>query len=69
MFSDYSRMAGGHDPRPSKKERVRNRYMHKLSYFNERYGMTLCVGCGRCVCACPASMDITDFINKAQEVK
>lgn len=68
MFSDYARMAGGHDPRPSKKERVRNRYMHKLSYFNERYGMNLCVGCGRCVGSCPSSMDITDFINKAQEV-
>lgn len=69
MFSDYARMAGGHDPRPSKKERVRNRYMHKLSYYNERYGMNLCVGCGRCVGSCPSSMDITDFINKAQEVK
>ena len=69
MFSDYARMAGGHDPRPSKKERVRNRYMHKLSYFNERYGTTLCVGCGRCVSKCPSGMDITDFINKVQEVQ
>lgn len=68
MFSDYSRMAGGHNPRPTKKERVRNRFMHKLSYFDERYGMTLCVGCGRCVEKCPAHMDISDFINKAGEV-
>lgn len=68
MFSDYTRMAGGHNPRPTKKERVRNRYMHKLSYFNERYGTTLCVGCGRCVGKCPAHMDISDFIDKAGEV-
>lgn len=68
MFSDYSRMAGGHDPRPTKKERVRNRYMHKLSYFPERYGMLLCVGCGRCVGNCPAHMDISDFIDKVSEV-
>ena len=68
MFSEYSRMAGGHNPRPTKKERVRNRYMHKLSYFNERYGKTLCVGCGRCVYKCPANLDITEFIDKVAEV-
>lgn len=62
MFSDYSRMAGGHNPRPSKKERLRNRYLHKLAYFDERYGKTLCVGCGRCVDKCPAGLDITNVI-------
>lgn len=69
MFSDYTRMAGGHNPRPSKKERVRNRYMHKLSYFDERYGQNLCVGCGRCIDKCPAHMDISAFIDKVGEVK
>ena len=69
MFSDYTRMAGGHDPRPTKKERIRNRYMHKLSYFNERCGVPLCVGCGRCVAKCPAHLDITEFIDKAAEVE
>ncbi|MCL1905930.1 MAG: 4Fe-4S dicluster domain-containing protein, partial [Clostridiales bacterium] len=48
MFSEYTRMAGGHNPRPSVKERLRNRYLHKLSFFAERYGENLCVGCGRC---------------------
>ena len=69
MFSDYTRMAGGHNPRPTKKERLRNRYMHKLSYFNERYGETLCVGCGRCIAKCPAHLDISEFIEKVSEVK
>jgi ferredoxin len=68
MFSDYTRMAGGHNPRPTKKERLRNRYLHKLSYFKERHGSTLCVGCGRCVEKCPAHLDITEFIDKAAEV-
>ena len=69
MFTDYTLMAGGHNPRPTKKERLRNRYMHKLSYFKERHGTTLCVGCGRCVKKCPAHLDITEFIDQAAEVK
>jgi ferredoxin len=60
MFSDYSRMAGGHNPRPTKKERLRNRYLHKLAYFTERYGAPLCVGCGRCIDKCPSGLDITN---------
>lgn len=67
MFSEYTRMAGGHNPRPSKKERVRNRYMHKLAYFNERYGQNLCVGCGRCLEKCPVGMDITRVIAMVKE--
>ncbi len=67
MFSDYTRMAGGHNPRPSKKERLRNRYLHKLAYFRERYGQTLCVGCGRCVNSCPSHLDISRFIELAAE--
>ena len=68
MFSDYSRMAGGHNPRPSKKERLRNRYLHKLAYFNQRYGATLCVGCGRSVDKCPANLDITKVIDMMEGV-
>jgi sulfhydrogenase subunit beta (sulfur reductase) len=68
MFSEYTRMAGGHNPRPSKKERIRNRFLHKLEYFNERYGKNLCVGCGRCVAKCPVNVDITLFIDQLKEV-
>ncbi len=69
MFSEYTRMAGGHNPRPSKKERVRNRFMHKLCYFEDRYGKSLCVGCGRCVAKCPVNLDITRFIDEVKEVE
>ncbi len=68
MFSEYTRMAGGHNPRPSKKERVRNRFLHKLQYFPERYGKVACVGCGRCVAKCPVNMDITRIIAELREV-
>ena len=64
MFGEYTRMAGGHNPRPGKKERVRNRFLHKLQYFNEKHDMFLCVGCGRCISKCPVNMDITKFLQQ-----
>jgi sulfhydrogenase subunit beta (sulfur reductase) len=68
MFADYNQNAGGHNTRPTKKEKLRNRYMHKLAYFYDRHGMELCVGCGRCIQKCPAHLDIAEFIDKAAEV-
>lgn len=65
MFSEYTQMAGGHNPRPEKIDRVRNRFMHKLSYFEDRYGKMLCVGCGRCMDHCPVGIDITVLIERA----
>lgn len=68
MFGEYTVMAGGHQPRPGKKERVRNRFLHKLRYFPERYNMLLCTGCGRCIVKCPVNLDITDVIKKIKNV-
>lgn len=68
MYSDFTLMAGGHNPRPGKKERVRNRFMHKLKYHMDRYGLEGCVGCGRCVLKCPVNMDIRQVIADLKEV-
>lgn len=68
MFSDYNQNAGGYNARPTKRERLRNRYLHKLLYFRERYGFMLCAGCGRCITKCPGHLDITEFISRAAEV-
>ncbi|MDR0548179.1 MAG: 4Fe-4S dicluster domain-containing protein [Deltaproteobacteria bacterium] len=49
----------GHNPRPSKVERVRQRFMHKLKYIPlKQDGVRGCTGCGRCVVMCPANIDI-----------
>ena len=64
MFTDYTLMAGGHNPRATKQSRVRQRFMHKLCYFEERYGESLCVGCGRCIVDCPAAVDISLIIDR-----
>ena len=67
MFADYTQMAGGHNPRARKSARVRQRFMHKLCFFEQRYGTGLCVGCGRCMRECPASVDITRIIERIGE--
>jgi ferredoxin len=55
-------IAGGHNPRPTQADRQRQRYMHKFLYYPERQGVTLCVGCGRCVVDCPANVDIREVM-------
>jgi ferredoxin len=64
MFSSYTEMAGHHNPRADKASRVRQRFMHKLCFFEDRYGKSLCVGCGRCVEKCPVALDITVLIDE-----
>jgi len=64
MFADFTRMASGVNPRPTGKERVRQRYFDKFSYFPEQYGVLGCVGCGRCSHYCPMGIDIRTIINE-----
>ena len=68
QFANFTRAAGGHQPRPSKMERTRQRFMHKLRYFIDRYDDFGCVGCGRCLEKCPVNLDIAQVINKVKEV-
>lgn len=67
MYSDFTMMAHGNN-RTSQKERFRQRFMHKLVYFPANNdGMYSCVGCGRCVEKCPASLNIVKVVNAFQE--
>jgi ferredoxin len=55
----------GHNPRPTKTERVRQRFMHKLKYIPlKQDGVRGCTGCGRCVVMCPVNIDIRSVAMK-----
>lgn len=58
QFPRFTLHASGHNPRPEKKARLRQRIMHKFSYAVETAGTVSCSGCGRCVRACPVNLDI-----------
>ena len=45
-------------------KRFRQRFMHKLVYYPENNeGLFSCVGCGRCLTACPISMHIVKVMK------
>lgn len=63
----YRKIAGGHNPRKAKAERLRNRYYCKFDYFPSQYGPLACTGCGRCIELCPVNIDITETLNQLAE--
>lgn len=69
MFPLFTQHASGHNPRGDKVKRVRNRFLHKLKYFPERFGPISCVGCGRCIKECPVNIDIREVIRNLLAVK
>lgn len=63
MYSDFTMMAHGNN-RTSQMQRFRQRFMHKLVYFPDNNDGTFsCVGCGRCLERCPASLNIAKVIT------
>ena len=56
--------ASGHNPRATPRERWRQRIMHKFRYAVENFDRLFCVGCGRCIRNCPASMDLRTVLEE-----
>ena len=67
QFPDFTMHSSGHNPRPDKASRLRQRILHKYNYFVEKYGHYQCTGCGRCVSKCPVGIDIIEVLNKVND--
>ncbi|MFH1073579.1 MAG: 4Fe-4S dicluster domain-containing protein [Candidatus Firestonebacteria bacterium] len=63
MSEIFTRMAGGVNPRSDTKKRFRQRFMHKFNYHVDNFKEELCTGCGRCIKACPVSIDVRKVIE------
>jgi len=60
---DFSKVAGGNF-RVSTKSRYRQWLTHKLSSWVDQFGVSGCVGCGRCITWCPVGIDITAEVHE-----
>lgn len=69
QFTDFTHMGHGHNPRPEKTMRARQRVMHKFKYQMEQFNMIGCTGCGRCVENCPVNIDLREILSKITEQK
>lgn len=61
---DFARVAGGHNYRRERWQRVRHRWHRKFLYLQQRFGRPFCTGCGRCSRACTADIDIVAVTNR-----
>ena len=67
QFSLFTLHTSGHNPRDTQPKRYRQRIVHKYAIYPEKFGKTLCTGCGRCVAYCPVNLSLYDVVATAQE--
>lgn len=60
---DFSQIQNRFDFRPDNSDRIYNWYHHKFVRGPKELGYALCVGCGRCITACPAHLNIKNIIS------
>ncbi len=60
---DHSYLHGGY-VRSSVKSRYRQWLTHKLASWQDQFGTSGCVGCGRCIAWCPVGIDLTAEVAK-----
>jgi sulfhydrogenase subunit beta (sulfur reductase) len=63
---DFSYIHGG-SVRPSVRARYRHWLTHKLASWIDQFGLSGCVGCGRCITWCPVGIDITEEYGAIRE--
>jgi len=62
--ANYRMVAGGANPRSKPGQRTRNRFFCKFHYVPVTYDVDVaCVGCGRCITACPVHIDISEVLQ------
>lgn len=62
----FTDMAGGHTFRAKNGDRMRFKTMHKINDFYRRFGVHMCVGCGRCDDVCPEYISFSHCINRLE---
>ncbi len=64
LHKSFATVAGGANPRPKLWMRLRNRFEKKFDFFPKIADFYACTGCGRCISACPAKIDIRKVLRR-----
>src|SRR5271169_4484883 len=64
--TDFSYIHGS-SVRPTPRSKYRQWITHKLAYWQDQFGSSGCVGCGRCITWCPVGIDITEEAGALRE--
>ncbi|USN45545.1 MAG: 4Fe-4S dicluster domain-containing protein [Candidatus Woesearchaeota archaeon] len=64
QYKEFTEVAGGHVFREKRVDRFKHRIYHKIQYFRERFDMSMCTGCGRCIRGCPEKIHWIHLIGK-----
>lgn len=67
QVKNFALLAGNHDFRIPKGDRMRYKVLHKIRDFKKRVGFNMCVGCGRCDDVCPEYISMFKCIEKINE--
>ncbi len=59
---EHAHVAGG-NTRPDIRSRYRQWLTHKLASWIDQFGVSGCVGCGRCITWCPVGIDLTEEVS------
>ncbi len=60
---EFTHLAGGGPSRSSTRARYRHWLTHKLASWQDQFGSSGCVGCGRCITWCPPGIDLTEEVH------
>jgi ferredoxin len=63
---DFSYIHGG-SVRSSGASRYRQWLTHKLASWQDQFGASGCVGCGRCITWCPVGIDLTEEVEAIRQ--
>ncbi len=67
QFALFTQHASGHNPRSVQPQRQRQRIYHKFRTYPQKFGKTLCTGCGNCARNCPVHLGVQPMLQAIQQ--